>query len=475
MGASRFFSAALEAAQKIGQKSGTGQQLKSMLRTYGSKPKELAYIGVDDAFKDDQKYQTSELLDYIDQHQVKPSEVVHKGEGLSAEDEHRMNLIADAMIRANSANEDEAKTAVREFEALTGTAWSQGSAYEGYAPVYELQHITPERVAEGVGTDDPAQDREWDEAFATASELFGSNAKTRWSQYTSEPASDKYTEHLVTLPPPLGWTSASPKHAFSEAYQSPHWDEPNVLAHMRYDFEPKVPGAPGTLRLEEIQSDWLQKAREKGFRPGDDEFRAMHQKEIQELLARGELIKDISKRTPGFQFEDVESTGFGGLRHGLDMYQSMSLADRIAFTEARNRVTDVRNAISTARQAPPRAPLANVNDWTAMMLRRAMLEAAERDTPRLSWTGGALQDRRYSPEPGRAKFYDEIIPNIARSLVKPYTADPRVVSRYWDEGVRNVQGPRKGADFHYLDLPPELIQALQKKGKVPFFKDGGRV
>lgn len=47
----KFFSVALEAAKRIKQKRGTGQQLKSMLRTYGAKQKELDYLDVDKQYK----------------------------------------------------------------------------------------------------------------------------------------------------------------------------------------------------------------------------------------------------------------------------------------------------------------------------------------------------------------------------------------------------------------------------------------
>src|SRR5207244_1149347 len=52
-----------------------------------------------------------------------------------------------------------------------------------------------------------------------------------------------------------------------EAYRSPHWDEPNVLAHVRFNDRTDAEGKR-VLFVEEIQSDWGQEGRRKGFGEG---------------------------------------------------------------------------------------------------------------------------------------------------------------------------------------------------------------
>ena len=49
-------------------------------------------------------------------------------------------------------------------------------------------------------------------------------------------------------------------------YQSPHWDDPNVLAHMRVS-DRTGPKGEKILHVEEIQSDWHQEGRRKGYGP----------------------------------------------------------------------------------------------------------------------------------------------------------------------------------------------------------------
>jgi len=50
-----------------------------------------------------------------------------------------------------------------------------------------------------------------------------------------------------------------------EQYKSSHWDEPNVLAHVR--FSERVVDAKNVLHIEELQSDWHQEGRKKGYIP----------------------------------------------------------------------------------------------------------------------------------------------------------------------------------------------------------------
>lgn len=56
-----------------------------------------------------------------------------------------------------------------------------------------------------------------------------------------------------------------PDHAAT--FNSSHWDAPNVLAHLRMQ-ERKLPDGRFATHLEEVQSDWAQQGRKKGFGDG---------------------------------------------------------------------------------------------------------------------------------------------------------------------------------------------------------------
>ena len=53
------------------------------------------------------------------------------------------------------------------------------------------------------------------------------------------------------------------KGKLNDDFQSGHFDEPNILAHVRFN-EREVNGER-VLFIEEIQSDWAQKGKKKGF------------------------------------------------------------------------------------------------------------------------------------------------------------------------------------------------------------------
>jgi hypothetical protein len=55
------------------------------------------------------------------------------------------------------------------------------------------------------------------------------------------------------------------KQSAPSSYQSKHWKEdPNVLAHMRVQ-DRRGPNGEKILHVEEIQSDWHQEGRKKGY------------------------------------------------------------------------------------------------------------------------------------------------------------------------------------------------------------------
>lgn len=92
------------------------------------------------------------------------------------------------------------------------------------------------------------------------------NNPTQFGEYTT-PGGENYREVKLTLP-------ASPKGQFDQVpigYQSPHFEEPNIVAHFRAKDRYDAEGKRG-LGIEEIQSDWHQ-ARREGEKVPDAPFK----------------------------------------------------------------------------------------------------------------------------------------------------------------------------------------------------------
>jgi len=151
--------------------------------------------------------------------------------------------------------------------------------------------------------------RNIDETQPQIQEVLRTEGDTRYGKY-STPGGENYRELLLTLPstwrnpePTIGnyaefakargyddakidatWRTADPvfldwRQANNAAweryqarppeYQSSHWEEPNVLAHVR--FSDRVsPDGKKTLLIDEIQSDWHQQGRKEGYTPSGE-------------------------------------------------------------------------------------------------------------------------------------------------------------------------------------------------------------
>src|SRR5581483_1925346 len=134
---------------------------------------------------------------------------------------------------------------------------------------------------------------------------------TKYHQYTL-PGGQNYRELLMTLPERGGLSHAEAEeryglaakgsmrtaeqearfrelHARYEAardtsFRASHWDEPNVLAHVRFD-DRTGPNGEKVLHVAEIQSDWHQKGRREGYATDPNE-----RTRIVDKLNRGEPL-----------------------------------------------------------------------------------------------------------------------------------------------------------------------------------------
>lgn len=158
------------------------------------------------------------------------------------------------------------------------------------------------------------------------------------------------------------------------AYYSPHWesDQPNVLAHIRVQ-DRTGPNGEKVLHVEEIQSDWHQAGRKKGYK-GDYESESEMLKKRDDLYdARTALVKEALA---------IEKTG------GL---APQELIDRIHGINDELRLIEERK--DKARGAVPDAPFKK--NWHELAMKRVLNYAAENGYDRVAITPGATQAERY--------------------------------------------------------------------------------
>jgi hypothetical protein len=350
-----------------------------------------------------------------------------------------------------------------------------------YGGDWNLENITPE------------QRRRWQELEARGEELVQPSSglegldsnRTKWGFLQTPGPKENYGESLINLPVPQQGTSEELKDLFYKRYAKPftgteqelqdfnnilaneagqvfsssHWDEPNNLVWSRHNdrrlgptlsenqvndlyeaeraragkVEPSIEelaGYPKGRFIEEIQSDWHQQGRERGYKPAGG-FTELP--EGYELRKFGEFddLRDIWKDSP----EELEKWGvYNPNRPGF--------IGRIAGHDTpEEAVQSGLEAINASR--PPDAPYKDT--YHELALKQQLLDTA--NDPSLEWLGVADADTVSAMEghtnirPGTELYYNEKHPSALEKLLKPY-----------------------GGDVQYDLLPGQQLSASGEKG-----------
>jgi hypothetical protein len=226
-------------------------------------------------------------------------------------------------------------------------------------------------------------------------------------------------------------------------FEGSHWDEPNVLAHVRFNDRVDSSGKK-TLFLEEVQSDWHEQGRERGYeskelsaeRAAKAEALKEQRKKAWEALESAEEkipeireLRDLRAKVPTYiegpatlraiaklkneyvaRFGDkaaeaIEATSF---RYGSENFSSYGLLDAIDHqiqqaqyvnprymraSQELNRITHEQDA-AARKTAIPAAPFAKT--WHELVMKRMLRWAAENGYDKLAWTTGEQQAERYN-------------------------------------------------------------------------------
>ena len=256
---------------------------------------------------------------------------------------------------------------------------------DGKAPVEyskEYDRITQLRDRGGQISHD-----EWQRRIAALNSRYGypqdadpySVMRPRYSQYVL-PGGTNYREVLLTLPPKkltveearkvLG---AKPDAKLSDAdiayaerkateeYRSPHWNQPNVLAHIRMNDRTDADGKR-VLFIEEIQSDWGQE-KAKG-----------RKEEIKKLVQLGLSEAEAEKRVPknfGFASNLTElPQGYQIVPEGTAYKVITPDGGRIGFV-FETKEEAVKSALRYINKGVPTAPFVGKTEgWLNLALKR---------------------------------------------------------------------------------------------------------
>lgn len=184
--------------------------------------------------------------------------------------------------------------------------------------------------------------------------------KAKYGQYAL-PGDKNYREVLLTLPP-----SGIDSGAGGGVFRGGHFAEPNVLAHVRLTDRTDAEGRK-TLFIEEMQSDWHQQGREKGYKG-----------EQGQALNFGDWAK---KFHPELSKADIEEQ-FAQAR-GKEYQEWSAYEDE---------------ASSASRTAVPDAPFKSTDAWVGLALKRMLRMAVEQGYDAVAWTPSEVQVERWGTE-----------------------------------------------------------------------------
>jgi hypothetical protein len=373
-----FYSAVQRAVESAKQEKASPQQWLATIRnTPGVKPEELDWLGLEDWLKDQKGLVSKQqLADYVRANQVDVQEVMH-GSGFRQSDE---NLLAQL--------ENRDPESIRE-DSLPPTRYGQYTL-PGGQNYRELLLTLPRRGA--------AEDI----SAAVEREL----ARRRAMGFVGRDLDpDTITQQMRSAGLTLD----------DRDYHSSHWDEPNVLAHVRFDD--RMINGEKTLHIAEVQSDWHQAGRKRGYNDGDTPLQTALRAERDRLATRVAEIQNAS-------------TG--------------RLADDPEYIAAMDRITLINRDLNEpyGDNRVPDAPFKTT--WPELALKRMIRYAAENGYDRISWDTGATNADRYdlSKQISKVEFQkaglsgftprDEVAEQTAGRL-RAFNHDGReVINRYID-------------------------------------------
>ena len=396
-----FYSAAEQAALNLSRKSGTGESfLNDLMKGQDVKKDELSWMGLDDYLKGKPNVTRQEVQDFIASNRV------------------------DVQERQLGAAVAEDPVGIAQRKAVFDKYEPQIQAL--YKDMDSFGYDTPPAVLQS--TDNRLRKlQEMRDAEADAFYKIPEPTPTTYQKYQL-PGGENYREILLTLPKTsleaktfgVGYTEGSVvkfnTRAEAEAYNqqtyrgganiferdrngdvasyndaanytSSHFNEPNILAHMRVNDRVDADGKK-MLLIEEIQSDWHQAGREKGYASKDIETQLAVIRD--QMAQRGNEMRRLRSRMAAL--DDSQLDEFNALANERERLQILQ-----------GEANDLGNKLLDAKsEGVPDAPFKDT--WHQLALKRALKYAADNGYDRVGLTTGSQQAKRYD----LSKQVDEI-------------------------------------------------------------------
>lgn len=351
-----FYSAAEQAAMNLPRNKGTGQSfLNDLMKAPDVKKDELAWTGLDDFLANKPNVTKQEVQDFIANNRVDVQERQLSGRGDKSgvfsefnPDKNQFMVYGEDLSQTHAFNTaEEADNFVKQFNSQIPYGPSKYDKYQlpGGENYREILLTLPKQSPT---TND------------IASKLFGKEMR-----FLSEAEKDAVVAEARRI------EDTTPKD-----YVSSHFNEPNILAHIRVNDRVDADGKK-MLLIEEIQSDWHQAGREKGYKTGKERDPAQVEKELTITTQKRSRLIDEAAALP-----DSEMTKFKAMNEEIKKLGEQATKLDEEWTNLLNKPEGV-----------PDAPFKDT--WYQLALKRVLKHAADNGYERVGLTTGKQQADRY--------------------------------------------------------------------------------
>ena len=537
-----FYSATEQAALNLGRNKGTGQSfINDLMKAPDVKKEELQFTGLEDFLRDKPNVTKQEVQDFLANNRVDVQEV-RLGEA-AAEDPIGIAKRKEIFDKYEPEIQDLYRRIDKPeyvvYDAETNTVLKNYTNYDDAL----LDNLDPmgafSKARTGLRPKENSRQLQQQitdlqnlrDAQADAVYKIPESTPTKFGQYTLA-GGENYREILLTLPnKPMEASAAAELYyknykqkggepnwselpveaqqsiidsmpsvvrnaSDAPEYRSSHFNEPNILAHMRVNDRIDADGKK-MLLVEEIQSDWHQAGREKGYnkkltQAESDELRNLQRKEQDEDgLFQDDIqrINELEKRSmggvPDAPFKD---TWYQLALKRLTKYAAENGYERIGLTTGRQQaerfdlskqVDYIDYRVAGTRDSPTyELGVVGKNGegidlpkqfYTANELSQVVgKEVAEKIIKGEGKFGGGRKtlsgiDLQVGGE-GMKKYYDEIYPKFLDKYGKKYGAsvgETKVNTVM--ERADNSMIPKMGQEpVRYLDITPQMKEGTSK-------------
>lgn len=375
---------------------GKAQQVKLWLAAnkskLGLKDDEILWTGINDwlDLQGNGKVSKADVLTYLAGSGVHVEEVMKGRDGY---DENNPQLPKDSGLD------------VVRFENL-GTEWQDELESQSKLADYVVTDNFGEPIGLGKDEADAISD-----AYMGHPEYWEGDSSTKYGQYVL-PGGENYRELLLTLPQGRSvaeierqwndmptsdprWQSLADERQRAlgkGSFKSSHWDEANILAHIRMNDRTDADGNK-VLFIEEVQSDWGQDGKKKGFMAQPPASKKPT------LDERDALLRDMRQRAKA---EIIRRTN-----NGIDE----DTAAEVVRTQPRSQVAEwagmsaewsdlldrEREWDAFDRSPPiPAAPfVTDTKAWVSLAVKRIMAYAAANGYAKVAFVNGQQSAERY--------------------------------------------------------------------------------